>query len=563
MQLKFIYLAAGIIAGTCIMHSCVEINEELGKEYIPTRHQYDVYTDTIFFQDIRMGKTENLSGYSSSRITIGAVRDNTFGLTTRSSAFTIIPVSTEMDFGDNPRCTQFHFTAVRDTLSWPDESQAHIIQNINVYKLDETIGDDASYINSADKLKIGERVAPVFNYFGQDSLSFDFDTSFGDEYIAAIQNMDLGSVSDYVDKLHGIYITVDSPIAEGGRINMFDLAIQVSDYYISGNYAELKFRSDYGHRHDVDSSFLFFFGASAMQVYEDTDNPYITPQQTPQSALNLAEYGELSENMTEATDKIYIEGGSGVKPVIQAREIKEKLLELFANEGIDPDDVIIHKASVVLPYDFNSADYDKMYLYPDRLSPTCRITSTDEETGEELVRFAGLTDSSVETENQGDINRSLNCYAPDISHHVQEILRRADDSNYDDFDVWMLTMANEVTESESTDNSALDQYYSNLMYYNYYNSLYNPYGYGGYYDSYYGGYYDSYYGMSNYYNYMLAAQYASTQSNSSTTVSMQLDKDRYYRGILRGPEAEPSSDGTDRTPILTVTYSVSKTSGLE
>ena len=69
--------------------------------------------------------------------------------------------------------------------------------------------------------------------------------------------------------------------------------------------------------------------------------------------------------------------------------------------------------------------------------------------------------------------------------------------------------------------------------------------------------------MSNYYNYMLAAQYASTQSNSSTTVSMQLDKDRYYRGILRGPEAEPSSDGTDRTPILTVTYSVSKTSGLE
>ena len=300
-----------------------------------------------------------------------------------------------------------------------------------------------------------------------------------------------------------------------------------------------------------------------MQVYEDTDNPYITPQQTPQSALNLAEYGELSENMTEATDKIYIEGGSGVKPVIQAREIKEKLLELFANEGIDPDDVIIHKASVVLPYDFNSADYDKMYLYPDRLSPTCRITSTDEETGEELVRFAGLTDSSVETENQGDINRSLNCYAPDISHHVQEILRRADDSNYDDFDVWMLTMANEVTESESTDNSALDQYYSNLMYYNYYNSLYNPYGYGGYYDSYYGGYYDSYYGMSNYYNYMLAAQYASTQSNSSTTVSMQLDKDRYYRGILRGPEAEPSSDGTDRTPILTVTYSVSKTSGLE
>ena len=284
MQLKFIYLAAGILAGICCLHSCVEINEELGKEYIPYRHQYDVYMDTLYLQDIRLGKTDSLSGYSSSRITIGAVRDNVFGLTKRSSAFTIIPMSREMDFGDNPRCTQFHFSIVRDTLSWPDESQEHIIQNINVFKLTEKLGDDANYLVSAGKLKTGERVAPVFSYFGQDTLSFDFNTSFGDEYIAAIREMklDTTSVSTYTEDLPGIYITVDDPISEGGRINIFELPLKVSDetYYITGNYAELKFRSDYGNRHDVDSSFLFFFGAAGMQVYEDTENEYVTPSQS-------------------------------------------------------------------------------------------------------------------------------------------------------------------------------------------------------------------------------------------------------------------------------------------
>ena len=68
--------------------------------------------------------------------------------------------------------------------------------------------------------------------------------------------------------------------------------------------------------------------------------------------------------------------------------------------------------------------------------------------------------------------------------------------------------------------------------------------------------------MSNYYNYMLAAQYASSQSTSQTTVSMQLDKDRYYRATLNGPEATAdAADGPGEEflrPRLTITYSVSK-----
>ena len=392
------------------MLSCVEINEELGKEYIPTRHLYDVYTDTIYLTDIRMKNTDKLSGYSSSRITIGSVRDELFGLTTRGSAFPLIPVSPDMDFGENPVCTQFHFSAVRDTLSWPDENQANIIQNVNVYKLTEEIGDEAIYIGDEDKLAIGERVAPVFSYFGQDSLAFDFNTSFGQEYIDVLSAMmkdpkkeGLDSVSNYVKKLPGIYITADTPSTEGGRINMFELAlgIEKDSYYVYGNYAELKFRSKYGNRENVDTSFLFFFGAQDMQVYEDAESEYVTPARTAQYALNLShsENNMIAAGQT-ASDRIYVEGGDGVKPVISSKEIKESLTELFSEEGINPADVIIHKASVVLPYDFNTEDYDKMYLYPARLSPTCRITLENDESEEES--FIEETEESEE-DNSEDV----------------------------------------------------------------------------------------------------------------------------------------------------------------
>ena len=70
------------------------------------------------------------------------------------------------------------------------------------------------------------------------------------------------------------------------------------------------------------------------------------------------------------------------------------------------------------------------------------------------------------------------------------------------------------------------------------------YGYGGYG---YGGY-----GYNNYYNYMMMAQYAAA-SATTTSVSQEMDKDRFYKCVLRGPG---SKDG--RTPKLKITYAVPK-----
>lgn len=543
--------------------SCVYVDDNLGQNFIPGDQIYEVRTATFDLDGIRMGYSDSLSAYSSSRITVGAIRDSKFGLSSRSSAFTIVPVVDTIDVGENPRVTQFHFTVSRDTTSVEDEGQTNILQNIYVHRLEHVL--DSTYLYTVDlndKDFIGKetitRGIPVYN--GGDSLSFDFSDDFAMEMVKLFQEdpdiqMDL---DEYLEKMPGIYIRSDAPATEGGRINMFNCPIEVSDsYYVTGNYAELKIRSDYGTRKDVDTSFLFYFG------------PQERTTDTEQYAFNICDSHpedrtfliEDTKNKTRsilytATDgKIYVEGGNGLKPVISAVEIKNLLTDHLKEEGLDPDEIIVNKASVILPFDefINSGEYDysQNYMLPDILSPTCRFSyyseSLDNADGERIryVSYAGLTDASVESENQGDVNLSLSRYSPDISHHVQEVLRASDDSLATGrYDIWLLVMVNEVVTSTNEQQQEMSEYYQNLAYASYYNSLYGGYGYG--YGYGYGGYgYNSYY--NNYYNYMLAAQYASASAVQEETVA-QLDKDRFYRLVINGPASESR-------PQLTVVYS--------
>jgi hypothetical protein len=348
---------------------------------------------------------------------------------------------------------------------------------------------------------------------------------------------------------------------------MFELNLKydTSSGYITGNYAELKFTADYGDRKGVDTSFVFMFGAGDfLKNLEDSG-------QIPQYAFNTSNHyydansqlnaEDLSKNGVIATDKIYIEGGSGIKPVISAKEIRRIVKEQMDAEGIsNPKEAVINKASIIFPYNV-SEDFDALDKFPTRLSPTVRLRSNDGT----IVTYAGLTDSSVETENQGDINRSLSQYAPDITHHVQEIMKVKEDENFEKniakYDIWLLIMHEEVTETQNN-NSAYNDYYQNLMYNSYYNNMmYDPYGYGYGYGGYgYGGYggYGSYggYGYNNYYNYLMMAQYASAASSStSTSTSIELDKDRYYKCWLNGPE---SSSDIKQLPRIKVTFSAPK-----
>lgn len=549
--------------------SCIEINEHLGQNFIPDNQKWKVYVpapQNFKNGDVVMQVSDSLSAYSNRRMTFGAVKDN-WGICSKSTSFTLVPVKKDISFGKNWKVRKFHFSAVRDTFSVMNSADMEMLQNVFVHplkkQLDSTVRYSGEFMNKErlnEYVDFSKRITvgtPL--YIGGDSLSFDFSKEYAESLIKGIESIPedkKDSLIRYLDAVPGIYITTNDPVAEGGRFNMFEVALKTDQYgYVTGNYAELAITADYGDRKDVDTTFLFMYGPADFV----TENSTIVPTQFAFNANtqeHISQYASGQEIV--ADDKITVEGGSGYKPVIKATAIREAVANLIRQELDEPgmedfSNIVINKATIIMSYD--TADLENGWtdvdLYPEILSPTVRLRSTKGK----HVTYAGLTDSSIEGANHGDINRSGCKYSPDISHHVQEIMK-LDSSSKDyekeiaKYDIWMLIMHEEVTTTTNNNNN--NDFMNNLMYNSYYNNMmYDPYGYGGYYGGGYGYGYGGY-GYNNYYNYMMMAQMASG-SSTSTEKSTDLDKDRYYKCVLKGTgESVPE----EKRPKIKITFSI-------
>ena len=526
MKLKLIGGFAAVIA---LAASCIDVNERLGEEFIPDDQNYSFYTTTLDIDDMRMETADSLSGYNVYRISIGAIMDDgTFGLTRRTSAFYIVPLADTLDYGTagTQKLKYFHLAAPYDSVSCQRLDQAHILQNINVYALEEPMKlSQGAPALVYDKTKRITRGVPVCN--GADSLSFNFTDEFAQKYMTITQE-ELDSLSLYLKRFPGVVLSTDDPVGEGGRINMFKLPLNMSSGAIEGSYAELHFSAEYeGERKDT--SFLFYLGpASKYDLSEET-------------ATNISSYPQLAYIQAEhsskglegpVTDIAYYEGGRGIKPVVKAQSIKDKLTAEIVKNGGDPSTVIINRAYLELPFEFPE-DYVDMRFFPTTLSPTTRVVG---DSGTET--FVGLTDASISDEDPGTINRSLLKYTPYITYHLQQLLRLEDVSKIENYDIWFLALADESITSTSSGSSELSDYYQQMAYASYYNSMYGGYG------SSYG--YGSYY--NNYYNYMMMAAMMSSSTTTTETQSV-MDASRYYCGRLNGPTAE-------RNPKLHVIYAI-------
>lgn len=546
-NMKSRIIAAAAFLLCCI--SCIEKNNQLGGNLVPIEQTYTFYTAEFPLDDIDVLMADSLSGYSSTRVTIGSIHDEEYGTTERGCAITLVPIFDKakgIDFGKNPKFNSFHFALKKDTLSMVDPSLEHILQNVNVYELSEAIDPEKDFdINKPIKhgSKRISKGTPVYN--GGDSLSFNFSKEFGERFLT-ITSDELKSFSKYIKRFPGIYIDTPKPLGNSGRIDMFELQLDWNnDYqYIEGNVASLSFNSEYrGVRKDTS----IFFYYSATNFYDiDSLFQHSGRGSFPQYCLNASSHQTRTKE-GKAKEDILIEGGGGLKPRISAKLLKKMVEDEISSKGGIPSECIINKASLVFPYEFPK-DYSEVdNIWPDVLSPTCRVIK------EKTTTFMGLTDSSSSDENQGDNNRSIFQYAPDITYHMQELLK-IDESKTGDtktkmlnngsYDIWLLIMASEEITTSSGSNNDMSEYYKYLAYQSYYASMYGG-GYGGY--GGYGGGYGDYY--SNYYSYMMMAQYASS-ANTSTSTQMTLDTDRFYKAKLNGPEAK------GKKPCMKIVYGV-------
>ena len=359
------------IALAAALMSCVNVNEKLGGDFIATNLKYDFYSAEFDLEDIWMKSVDSLSGYSSSRINFGAIRDDNYGLFSRGCVVTLVPVLKSVDFGQDPVFKRFRFQAVADSVSVADESQSRILQNVQVYSLTEPL-DPTKYYSRTEVKHGTNRITkgvPVVN--GTDSLSFDFTEEYGKRYLN-ITKEDMSDFQAYCKKFPGIYITTDEPVGNGGRFNMFKMGItEVYNNYLvrSDNYAVMYYSGIYnGERKDT--SLMFYFSPLQFQNLDSL----ISIKSTPEQFVFNVDSHETASLAGKAVEKIFIEGGSGIKPVISAEEIRRLVTSEISSKGGDPTIALISKATIEMPFEFPD-DYRTMYLFPQILSPTMKIAT--------------------------------------------------------------------------------------------------------------------------------------------------------------------------------------------
>ena len=543
MKFSWIFAAAATLL-CCI--GCVGVDNELGGSMLPVNHTYKVVTPTPVEIPVQMKLSDSLSAYSSSRITIGSVRnDEEFGLSTRSSCVTLVPMYVgSLDLGTNPVFKSFHFSAIADSCSVCDLNQSSILQSVYVYELTQPLDQNYQTYCSSKPAHGNKIVTTTIPIIGDgDSLSFNFTKEFGEKFLT-ITEAESKDMSLYTKRFPGIFISTGNPVGRGGRFNIFKLQLDYdSDQgYMKGSYATLRFNSIWkedGKDVKKDSTLYFYF--SATDFYDiDSLLTNVTTGSFPQYCANVT--GDASASKVgDASDYVYIEGGGGVKPVIAAKMLRDKAVAAITANGHDPKKAVINKASITMHYVAPDPDFETMHKVPQILSPTCRIKTSDTD-----YTYMGLTDASDSNEDQGNIHRYQMTYSPDITYHLQRVLGVEDDSKFDDgsYDIWLLIQHNDVVTTITAGNSEMSDYYNYLAYQSMMGGMYG--GYGGYGYGSYGGY-----GYSNYYNYaMLAQMYGS--SSSSSTATPTLDRDRYYYCKLYGPAAADTS----LRPSFSFTYSI-------
>ena len=468
------HILASVALIGCV--SCVETDGLIGGNLIPIDSQYLIFSTEIPIDKVEMRMADSLSGFSDARIVLGAVRDDSYGLSTRSSAFTIIPLADTLDFGKVQSVKQFHLHAAFDTTATSQAGQERILQNVYAYALNE--GMDWSKLMDANDVAgaLGHgttsiiKGTPLLN--GANDLDLEFTSDFANAYVNYLNGKVLSdsTVFDaFMKKFPGIWLETDAPTGNGGRLNSFELQLNFnsSSYYLEDNYGVLTINTIYDEEvGPVDTTFYIYAGPQKYTQIDDLFNNYKTGT-FPQYAFNVT--GHSTRGMAgQAADKVYLEGGGGLKPVVAARTLidlaKKAVADSIAANGLDAsllEKTIINKATVVMPYDM-PADYtDIDNYYPPRLSPTCRIKTDTTST------FMGLTDASSENEDQGNIKRSTCRYTPDITYHLQQLLSLKDDNANllkGNYDIWMLIMNTQETTTTSSGNSDLSEYYQYLAY---------------------------------------------------------------------------------------------------
>ncbi|MBR3029843.1 MAG: hypothetical protein IKH93_01665 [Bacteroidales bacterium] len=518
MSLSKIESALGalvLLLSVLVFPSCIETNYTLGDVLVPTSN--NLYVESVSL-DLKVGMKSSADIQSSSYYyDVGTIVSEEFGLTKVDLAATVTPSDTGIHFGTDPYLIDAYIMLKLDNVQTFADNQDNITQNLYVYPMSRAM--DSTMVTCTSVKEDDYIHTPIGTALltSRDTVIIPLDREWALKLMASTR-AELDSMELFIKNHYGIYMTTDDPIegSIGGRLNNF-LSASIKMGISSVNKRNI--RRDTTITFDIGS----LYNGVATQVFKH-------------STKDL----EIGPDNNEKV--LYYEGLAGIKPFIDASILRETI-ETWADENdIDLDKIMITRASFDLPFEFPE-DYRAVdYYYPQGLYPAVyTLDSVDH-----VKRYNLLGSIYDETYNNGDINRSLYCYRPDVTYYIHQLIHKDEVSEKDD--IWLIAPFEYVQTSSSNNNS----YYNPYMYNSYYNPYYGGYGYGGYgygYGGYgyggYGGY--GRYGYNNYYNNMYYYDALYNAASTSSETFYYVDYMNYAIGQING-------NGAERHPKLHLTY---------
>ena len=406
--------------------SCITIDPTLGTSLVPVNQNITIRTATIDLP-VTLRMADSLQSNVSQNATVGAIRSETFGLFHADAAFSVTPASDSVEWGANPAVRDITLFLSRDTSLVVDPSQYSIPQNLYIHQLTIDLDSTKIYNNSIgsedydpDPISTGGSV-----YVGGDTYSVKLKKIIG-EKLFALSTETRDSAELFMKAFRGFYIRCDDPEENllGGRLNGFDL---------SSSYILLTWE------------------------YDDTDgNRKVTSTTFSLGAyysVNCLTAGSGNLEQADPTLQLYLEGLCGIKPHIDARQLRDAVTAWAGENDISPKDLLVAKATMSFPFEYNG-DRDELDYFPPCIFPCRRVA------GDTRTLYTPLDEINDTALESGDINRSLLQYTSNVSLYLQDLLSRDRESLTTEDDLWIMPIL-----SYYDSYSSATYYYSDYYYY--------------------------------------------------------------------------------------------------
>jgi len=419
---------AGLVATVALfsLTSCITIDHTLGSSLVPS-DQYITVNVVDMDLPVHQALADSLQTFVGGPVTFGSIRSKDFECFDAMGVFSITPDQDSLILGDNPVFKDIYATFSLSFSQQLDTNEAYIPQNIYMYQLNKELDSTMIYscsitekdlkpvpIHAANTIFTGESsfFVPLTEEFAKPILDLPFEI--------------LDSAQLFMKAFYGIAIMTDKREEEryGGRLNTLDL---------TSSYIYLTYESTNWEGRRRDTTIAFALGEHyALSSFKTESGRLIEPDRTDEI--------------------IYMDGLSGIKPVIYARELREIIDEWANSKGIDLNYLLVTRAAIIFPFEYSGRPDDYDY-FPENLYPSRRIADT---LGRK--RYTPIDESDEEDLLKGTINMTFFHYRSDASIYLQEIIRRDPSSFTLEDDLWMTSLINYST-------SSVTAYYTDYSYY--------------------------------------------------------------------------------------------------